>query len=250
MATLLLLAVNLGANQNNKTRPGNSPKPYEAELELTYNGKLQSRPVARLEFLGNDRFRYTLSANGDKGLARLARARDTEMGEFFWNRGKPQPLIFQRQLKYLGIKDNWFAAFDWQAMQIVIRHNDETFDLDLKPRTLDPITFLFSMQRAVANGKTDFHFPFLDKDEIEQKRFRLSSRENLQTALGCLPTIKIERVQKKPGKFQHHWLAPDFDYIVIRTETGKTDKSRVRLELKKLTYQGQQVETRDRCKST
>ena len=252
MATLLLLTALPVASKDRdpQSTPASSPTPYEAELELTYNGKMQSRPSAILESLGNDRFRYTLRASGDKGLAWLARAEDTESGEFLWNKGNPQPLIFQRKLKYIGKNDNWFAAFDWQAMQVSIRHNDETFELKLKPKTLDPITFLFSMQRTIANGKTEFSLPFLDKDEIEHKRFRLSGRENLQTTFGCLPTIKIERVRKKPGKFQYHWLAPDFEYIVVRTDTGKVDKNLVRLELKKLSYQGKAVEIRNRCKNT
>jgi len=250
MASLFLLAASLFASETETRQLNNSPKPYAAELELTYNGKLQSRPIAKLESLGNDRFRYTLTATGDKGLAWLARAEDIETGEFLWNQGFPKPLIFQRKLKYIGKNDNWFAAFNWQVMQISIRHNDETFELKLKPKTLDPITFLFSMQHAVANGETEFNFPFLDKDEIEHKRFRISGRENLQTAFGCLPTIKIERIRKKPGKFQYHWLAPDFEHIVVRTDTGKVGKNLVRLELKKLSYQGKSVESRDRCQNT
>lgn len=250
MAALFLLAVSANGNshgyqpQEQRVSP---PEAYTAVLELSYNGKLQSLPTAKLESLGNDRFRYTLKARGDKGLARLARAEDTETGEFYWNQGKPQPLIFTRKLKYIGKKENWHAAFDWRSMQISVRHNDDTFDLKLKPDTLDPVTFLFSMQEAVAQGETEFSFPFLDKDEIELKHYKLAGRENLQTAFGCLPTIKIERVYQKPGKFQHHWLAPDLNHIVIRTDTGKTNKRRVSLKVKKLQIQGQPVSVQDRC---
>lgn len=250
-ALFLLTSSSNGASQDNQPReqPLNQLKAYTAELELTYNGKLQSRPIAKLEALGNDRFRYTLKARGDKGLAWLARAEDTEIGEFHWNQGKPQSLVFTRKLKYIGKKEYWKADFDWQSMQVSIRHNDETFALKLKPGTLDPITFLFSMQEAAANGETKFNFPFLDKDEIELKNYKLSSKENLQTAFGCLPTIKIERIYKKPNKFQYHWLAPDLNYLVVRTDTGKSNKRRVSLKLKKLAVQGQAVAVKDRCQN-
>lgn len=250
MAILLLLTASASeASQNNQSPEQQlSPlKAYTAELELTYNGKLQSRPTAKLESLGNDRFRYTLKARGDKGLAWLARAQDTEIGEFNWNQGKPQPLIFTRKLKYIGKKEYWHAAFNWQSMQVSIRHNDDSFDLKLKPGTLDPITFLFSMQEAVAKGETEFSFPFLDKDEIKLKHYKLSGKENIQTVFGCLPTIKIERIYKKPGKFQHHWLAPDLNHIVVRTDTGKSKKRSISLTLKKLQIQGQAVAVKDRC---
>ncbi|MCF6262837.1 MAG: DUF3108 domain-containing protein [Xanthomonadales bacterium] len=250
MAVLFLLATSTSAASLNNHPPEQSPsqlEAYTAELELTYNGKLQSRPSAKLESLGDDRFRYTLKARGEKGLAWLARAQDTEIGEFNWNQGKPQALIFTRKLKYLGKKEHWHAAFNWQSMQVSIRHNDDTFDLKLEPGTLDPVTFLFSMQDAVAKGETEFSYPFLDKDEIETKHYKFSGKEDLQTVFGCLPTIKIERIYKKPGKFQHHWLAPQLNHIVVRTDTGKTNKRTISLTLKKLHIQGQTVAVKDRC---
>lgn len=250
MIALFLLAVSTSVSAENVRLPEqqtNQLEAYTAVLELTYNGKLQSRPKAKLESLGNDRFRYTLEARGDKGLAWLARAEDTEIGEFYWNQGKPQPLIFSRKLKYIGKKEKLHAAFNWQSMQVAIRHNDATFELKLKPGTLDPVTFLFSMQEAVARGETEFSFPFLDKDEIKVKNYKLSGRENLQTVFGCLPTIKIERIYKKPGKFQHHWLAPDLNHIMVYSHTGRSDKRTVSLTLKKLHIKGQAVAVKDRC---
>jgi len=224
-----------------------APTAYTAELVLTYNGSLQSRPKAVLESLGKDRYRYTLSAKGDKGLAWLARANDVEMGEFLWNNGQPKPLIFQRKLKYIGTRDNWFSAFDWATENVSIRHNNKTLKLKLKPETLDPVTFLFQLQHATKQGETQFNINMLDKDKIKLKQFKVSKKENLQTAFGCLPTIKVIRTGRKPGKFQHHWLAPDLENIVVLTETGKVDGRQVRLEIKKLSFAGQPVEVKDRC---
>ncbi len=252
MVILLFLVVSASANPYPTDIAStdiirNGPTPYVAKLELRYNGKLQSHPIAKLESLGNDRYRYTLTAVGDKGLAWLARAKDKELGEFRWNNGKPQPLIFQRKLKFIGKNDNWFTTFDWQANRIMIRHNSETMEQNLRPRTLDPVTFLFRIQSAVANGETHFQFPIMEKDKLKQKHFSVVGEENLQTAVGCLPTIIIERRKQKNGKFQRHWLAPDFQHFVVRTDTGKPNKPDVSLVLKKLSFQGRAVEIKNRC---
>jgi len=208
---------------------------------------VQSRPKAVLEPLGDDRYRYTLTAKGDKGLAWLARANDVEMGEFLWNNGQPIPLIFQRKLKYIGKRDNWFSAFNWRTGNVSIRHNDETSEVQLKPQTLDPVTFLFQLQHAAKQGETRFNIKMLDKDKIKMKHFKVSKKENLQTAFGCLATIKVIRTGRKPGKYQYHWLAPDLENIVVLTQTGKEGGREVRLEVKKLSFSGEPVEVKDRC---
>ncbi len=222
--------------------------PYEASYQLTYKGSVQSTPQATLEVVDNNHYRYTLDADGSRGLARLLRASTLEISEFLWNHGQPQPLIFRHHLKHIGKSDRWDAIFDWEANTVKVHNNDKSLELELKPETNDPFTFLLSMQHAVANGKTQMTLLIVDKDKIEHKSYRVSGAENLSTALGCLPTIKVERVYpKKRNKFQYNWLAPEFDYMVVRNESGRDGKLRAALEIRQLNFNGNVVNKMDRC---
>ncbi len=222
--------------------------PYTATFKLTYNGSLQSTPEATLEALGDDRYRYTLNADGVRGIALFLRAKTVETSEFLWNQGQPLPLTFKHHLKFLGKNDRWDAAFDWPANIVTVSTKGEDNKLELIPGTNDPFTFLLSLQRAVATGQTDINLSIVDKDQIEAKNYRVIAAENLKTALGCLPTIKVERAyNKKRKKYQYNWLAPDFDYMVVRNESGKENKRKVVLELTQLEFNGQVVTKMDRC---
>jgi len=223
------------------------PVAFTATYALSYNGKAQSKPIARLELMGANRYRYTLIAKGEKGMARMSRAKNEDLGEFLWVDRRPRPLIFQRNNKYIGKSESWLATFDWDTMKVDVKHNKEGFKLELQAHTQDPLSLPFALPHAVAEGNKAFHIPLFSKGKISVKSYRISGRENLQTAIGCLPTIKIERVYTHPDKYQHQWLAPDFGNIIVYSDSNKNGERRVTLKLLELNYAGQAVNKKDRC---
>ena len=248
VACTLLTTISLHAQAANRF---SEIHPYQATYQLSYKGRPQSYPKATLEALGNDRYRYRLEAKGDKGIAWMLRASTLEISEFSWNQGQPQPILFRHHLKHLGKSDRWDADFNWNSNIVTVQNNSKTLALELIPGTNDPFTFLLSLQRAVANDETEMKFLIVDKKQIEHKSYRVSGIENLSTSLGCLPTIKVERVYPaNSNRHQYNWLAPDFDYMVVRNESGKKGKLKAALEIKKLTFNGLVIATKDRCKQT
>ena len=54
----------------------------------------------------------------------------------------------------------------------------------------------------------DMLFWMVDEDEIKEQQFRILESEWLETSLGCLETIPVERVRTNSKRYTRAWHAP------------------------------------------
>lgn len=220
---------------------------YSARYSIFRNGKITGKLDIEMVRDG-DRWQITSEGRGTHGLARILRASDRENVEGRMVDGRHVPEKHNRHTRVAGIDDTWDATFDWESGKVTVVHDgDETYVLPLEGGALDPLTMKLEMRKQLAEGADDLHFLMVEEDEIDKQRFRVLETEWLETSLGCLKTIPIEKVRDNNRRYTRAWHAPELGNIEVRVEHGKTDGDHMEMRITKLTQDGEEIQPRPGC---
>ena len=75
------------------------------------------------------------------------------------------------------------------------------------------------MQDLSEGKRGELWYPVADRDELNTQLFRVVGREKMQTALGMLNAVKVQRIRENAnGKATTLWLALDKQFIPLRIE--------------------------------
>lgn len=122
--------------------------------------------------------------------------------------------------------------FDWQTSKVQYQKggNAKT-ELNIEPGVLDMITHRLQLRRDLIAGKQVFSYPVISRGKLKQYDYKVVSEQILQTAIGPLNTVKVDRVIDDIEKTVSVWLATDWDYLIVKLQQSK-GKDGHHLELK------------------
>ncbi len=207
---------------------------YSARYSLYRNGKLAGKADIKLMQEG-DKWIMSTEGSGTHGLARLLRARDREYVEGHMENGRFLPLRFEHEVSVAGIGNEWSALFDWSKDSVTVQVDKKSIKLDLQGRALDGLSLKLEMQRRLRSGDDNMQFLLVDEDEVKQQSFRVLPREMLETSLGCLETIPVERIRSpESSRYTRAWHAPALEYLTVRLEHGKIDGDQMEMRIAEL----------------
>lgn len=233
-------------------------QPYSARYSVYRNGKLIGMAELEVRQEG-ERWAIVSEVSGTHGLARLIQARDEERVIGHIQDGRFRPDRYERDTRHLGMRDEWLATFDWDRQSVTVVHGDNQFELPHEGRALDPLSLKLEMRRRLraagpepdaADAILDFpnlNFMMLEEDEIEAQRFRMLRKERLETSLGCLDTLPVEKIRENSTRFTRAWHAPELDYIAVRLEHGKVGGDQMEMRISELTLNGDAVQPSAGC---
>ena len=88
--------------------------------------------------------------------------------------------------------------------------------------------------QATAKGEKDMSYHVIDK-KIKTFSYRRDGEEVVDTPMGKKNTIRL--IQTDTGKRKvHYWLCPELNYIPVRIEQFKNDKSNLIMTLDSLKW--------------
>ena len=127
--------------------------------------------------------------------------------------------------------------FDWQAGQAREREGDRPPAM-LRPGTLDELTYVEALRRALLDGGTAMTVPVLYGSDGEIRDYTLAAvgEEQITTPAGTFKTIKVQRTQTGGKYTVTLWCAPALDYFPVRIDREKRGRSQGTLLLKR--YRG------------
>lgn len=167
-----------------------------------------------------------------------------ESSRFAIQDGQLQPLRYKYSRSGLGKAKKTRQEFDWSAMQVSGKDKGGSYQQPLQSGVQDKTSYQLALQLDVANGKSPLSYRVQDGDDLDIYDFRLLGVEVIETPLGKLNTIKVERV-RDPGQNARKttlWFAKDWDYLLVQLnqierdgkeytimlEQGQVDGNRVR----------------------
>ena len=235
-ALLLILSVAMWSGLPALAR---QPSSYQAVYQARASG-LSARAERSLEQTAEGEF--LLSQHMEVRIlgARLGAVEESSRFLVLDDRIRPDSYSYRQS----GIsRRNQNVQFNWEQEVATSSEDDESWQVPLTDGVVDKLSFqLLLRQRLSDPGVTELEIRMVDKDEVETHLYRVTGTEVIDTGLGRLDTLKVERI-RRPGSERHttFWLARDWDLLLVKFEQTSGSGSDTELLLEQATLAGQEV---------
>ncbi len=202
-------------------------KPYKISYLAEYTFLLPFDGIATKELTQADNGTWVISNTVTASMFTL-----NESSIFKINDSEIIPLKYEFKQNSFGKNKHTLLNFDWGKKQVAAKSNKKgnlTYELPFK--TLDKLTYQLQLRKELMATKKLSEYLVADKNRLKSYEFEVLGKEIINTELGKLNTIKIQRIRDKKSKRNTLiWLAEDWDYLVVQlhqTEKGKLYKIKV-----------------------
>jgi hypothetical protein len=206
---------------------------FSYRYELIRNGNALGNNRLQFKALPNGVWQFTSKASGTEGLASLAGAGVDERSTLIAPRGQLE-LFSNRTETTLAWKNEVKSTnFDKASNTYIYRDHKATRKVAYQPGIIDRHTLTVALMSDLRNGKNKaFSYPTLNKGKLDTFRFKLMGEEVLDTALGKLKTVRLERIRDTAdGKSTRIWFAKERNYapVMIQELDSKGDDIELRI---------------------
>ena len=165
-----------------------------------------------------------------------------ERSEFLWQDGRVIPQSYNYIQSGVS-KSVEQVEFDWENNIAFSKEDDESWQIPIEHGVLDKLAYQLQIRELIKRAaETEFHFQVVDTDEIDAHHYRIVGEEVLETNLGGLNTVRVERVRKdSDSRSTVIWLATDWDYLLVGLEQINGAGRTVELVLLRATLDGEVV---------
>lgn len=212
------------------------PTPFRAEYHADYKGlPVSATGVRELTVLPDGHYRFS-------STARSFFASISEQTLFSWEDGAV-PIKYQYSRKGLGKNRQDVIAFDHSAN--LATYQDRSHDIG--PATLDKLLYQIRMREDLLQAHNTgskwpaMHYEVADRGQLRQYDFEIVGEEVVETRLGRFNTVKAIRVRNDDDRKTAFWLAPDYDFLLVRFEQIEPNGKGFTLLLKKAEFDGKPV---------
>lgn len=201
---------------------------YSASFDVGLS--ISGKGSRQLQQLDNGQWLFTQKA--DAMMASIV-----ETSEFRRQQQQLVPSRYEYTHKVLGNTRHALLSFDWDKQQVINDVQDKPWALDITPQTLDKLNVQLQLRMDIRAGKQQMSYAIADGGRIKTYRFRVIGEELLDTELGTLETVKVQRYYddgKAMGDKQRQrktliWFAKPLDYLLVKL--SQIDKKDQRSEL-------------------
>jgi hypothetical protein len=212
---------------------------FSAYYQASTNG---IRGNAERHLVKLDNGHYRLNTSLEAKVAGINVGDLEQVSEFSLQDGQIVPDNYQYLITGITT-ENQAISFNWDAALARSVEDEQSWNVDLQPGVLDQLSYQLALAMDLASsGESVYEYQLIDGGEIETHRYRRIGEEVLQTPLGPLNAVKLERVREQAnGRQTIIWLAPDWNNLLVRIEQINPSGLRIELELENALVAGKQV---------
>ena len=184
--------------------------PYTAIYQAVFKG-FPLQATHRLEKSGDEWFFSSVASGFFGQIEENATFAYTDKGLM------PRHYLYQRNV--LGHDSETEILYNQTDKIAATSKGDKKYTLKLNGDELDQGTYTMAMRDDLARGIQEPCYKIVDDNDVETFCFRNLGHEIIDTALGKLDTVVLERI-RKPTSPRHtrYWLAPSLDYTIAKLE--------------------------------
>jgi len=211
MATLLTLNIPIQASASPLST-------YSANYSAEFNG-LEIKATNRIEELSPGQYRETFAARNILGKI------DEET---LFNMSENHQIIpqqYSRKQSIMGVPRKESQVFDWPNTLLRYTKKGQTTEIPIIVGTLDITTHKLQLRRDLQAGKGIFSYPVISRGKLKQYTYKIVALEVLETAIGPLNTVKMQRVTAEEKRQTSIWFAADWDYLIVKLMRTEDDES-------------------------
>jgi Protein of unknown function (DUF3108) len=216
------------------------PTPFRAVYKADYKG-LPVSVVGVRELRQIEDSKYLLSSTAKSFFASV-----TEQSIFTLDEQHPVPLEYQYKRTGIGKNRKVLLTFDRQAGKVI--SEIEPWDIDVTSETLDKLLYQYKMREdlheALQNGQPwpDMNYKVADGGRIKNYNFKVTGEEFIVTPIGRIRTVKAIRIRKDGDRTTTFWLAPDYEFMLVRLLQTERKGKGFELLLTEAEFDGEQVQ--------
>lgn len=189
---------------------------FEADYVLRSKGLEVAHIKRSVERLSNGDYRY-LSRSETVGVVSLFRD-DKIIEESRWKNTAAgfQPVHYRYD--HSGRKKNRQVniGFDWDDNTVQMQVNDNSWQTELEPRTLDKLLYQLAIMRDLSAGHDSINYKVADGGRIKDYAFEILGEETIETPYGTFNTVKVERHRDDTERETIFWCATELGYLPIK----------------------------------
>lgn len=213
----LIGLLSLGAAFAQDTGP-QITQPFEARYEITGAGILLGAGRVSLErTLEGYRYERYTEPRGVASWFRSDTVQEVSTGSF--DDGIPVPRHYEYHLDAEGKERDEIIDFDRSAGTVVDSYKGKSKTFEIAEGLQDRASMelaLFADLRAGRRG--DLVYPVLERRKQRDYVFEVLGEEEIEVPYGRYQTIKLRVVRDTDKRSTELWLAPELDYLPIRTD--------------------------------
>lgn len=194
-------------------------KPFTARYKANYKFgwfDLNIQGVRTLESLGDGRWllKFDASTTG---------AGFSESSVFHLENGRIIPEEYQYKASGLLNKESLHQKYNAADKTVEDLINNQLYTDIWQPGIQDNLTYILQASLDLAAGKKDLKYDFFQKNNLKNYHYQVVGIELLNTAVGTLNTVKLERMDSTNREI-FVWFAVDHDYRLVRLAEYKKGK--------------------------
>ena len=191
---------------------------YSANYSAKFNG-MEIEAHHQLTQLDSGQYRQTLKASNILGNI-------NEQADFkLVSSTEVVPINYSYKRSLLGSKRAEKQIFDWSNQQMQYSKKDREVTIPVKPGYLDIITQRLQLRLDLQAGKEHFSYPVISRGKLKLYDYEIVSYGILDTAIGPLNTVQVQRIRKDNKRQTKIWFATDWDYLAVKLELIKDGDS-------------------------
>ena len=191
---------------------------YSANYSAKFNG-MEIEAHHQLTQLDSGQYRQTLKASNILGNI-------NEQADFkLVSSTEVVPINYSYKRLLLGSKRAEKQIFDWSNQQMQYSKKDREVTIPIKPGYLDIITQRLQLRLDLQAGKEHFSYTVISRGKLKLYDYEIVSYGILDTAIGPLNTVQVQRIRQDNKRQTKMWFATDWDYLAVKLELIKDGDS-------------------------
>ena len=181
--------------------------PYQA----TYTASLNGLPVTVTSVLEATDKGYRVSTSATNVLGQLLEHEDFHLAG--------ERIVvdeYRHQRALLGSRRIEHLVVDLGQGVARYQRDDKIREIPLTPGLLGPMSYQVQLRRDLAAGNSAFDYQVLHRGKVKQYHFQTQGTESVTLPKGAVEAIRIRRVRDDNDRETIVWIAPKFDYQLIK----------------------------------
>lgn len=201
------------------------PKPFSAEYAVFKNGEKLGTGGITLRALPDGRWELDTRSRATEGLFAVAGAERNERSLMDWSSGRPETIEYRMQQKAGWTQRDQLLRVDARARSAASTYKGQTTALPYSPGLIDRHGLTAAIMSDLAAGRRgEFAYTVAERRAVEPQRFRTAANVRLQTAIGPMRAVRVERVRDSgDGRITKIWFARERGWLPLRIEQVEAD---------------------------
>ncbi len=142
-----------------------------------------------------------------------------EESTFTWNNCQPKSIHYHHEFSGFGHHRFYDTDFSWHPPMAYTTSESDTKSFAIPAHSVDDLTLLLQASCVFKEGYKDYYTTSIYGDEIRDNHFKLLRHEVLDTNMGDLNTLVIEKMRDDSSERRTlFWIAPALNYMLVKAK--------------------------------